>query len=471
MVALVLVSHSEKLALGIVELARQMAPDCPFAIAAGVDDPDHPIGTDAVKIATAIEKNMTDDGLVVLVDLGSAILSAQTALDLLSPELAAKVSIAPAPLVEGTIAAAVAAAAGAPRAEVVAEACAALRAKQEALEDQQEAPHSASAPEWLSAARGETLTVVNPHGLHARPAARLVRALAPFDAEMRLEKTGKFADPRRLNEIATLQVRQGDEVTLYAAGEDANAALQAFRALAAENFAEALDAHPTPALSCADQVLLPKILRATVFRWQEADPPQIPPLRGSAALAALDRARTGCRQRLQAEQDRIARMLGKESGEIFAAHQLLLDDLAEETIARLTRGEDLPVAWRETCTAAAAAFQALESPYLRARGDDIDDLDRAFVWQLAGQSRPTPRLPDRPCFVLGDNLLPSQAAALGETAQAVCLTDGSSFGHAALLCQAAGVVVVTAMGACLASFSSGDRAVLDMERVTLTPLV
>lgn len=472
MVGLVLVSHSEKLAAGVAELIAQMAPDCPLAVAAGVDDPDHPIGTDAVKIGAAIEKTMTEDGLVILVDLGSAILSAQTALDLLAPELAAKVRIAPAPFVEGALAAAVAATTGALREQVVKDASAALRAKQEALGGVADAVPPAIAFSPLSPdAVCETLTVVDPHGLHARPAARLVAALAPLDAQMRLEKSGRFADPRRLNDIAALQVRKGDVITLYATGKEAQAALQAFRAVVAVAQSTKSPADRiTPEKPSRERVLVPELLHGTVMCWQEADVPEIPPLPGKADETALKRAVAQCRSRLQDTRTCTARRCGDKIGEIFAAHCMLLDELAEDGLSRIHSGIYLPAAWHDACSAATAGFQMLEDPYLAARSDDIDDLARAVLWQLSGQKRPQPESCDHPCFLLGDNLLPQAAARLDSAVRAVCLKQGSPFSHAALLCQAAGIVVVPAMGARLAAFSSGDRAVLDIERVTIERL-
>ena len=471
MVGLILVSHSGKLAAGVAELIVQMAPECPLAVAAGVDDPEHPIGTDAVKILAAIEETILDDGLVVLVDLGSAILSAQTALELLAPERAAKVSIAPAPFVEGAIAAAVATVAGATREQVVEAASTALFPKQEALGGvtDPEPPSATQAPLSPDAVY-ETLTVADPHGLHARPAARLVGALAPFDAEMRLEKSGRFVDPRRLSDIAALQVRQGDEITLYATGKDAEAALQAFRILAAERFTEPRDDRVTAKRASCARVLVPASLRGTVICWREADPPKMPPLRGKVAEAALERAVARVRRQVHDTQAGVAKRFGVKIGEIFAAHCLLLDELGEDAVSRIRSGIHLPAAWHDTWASAAAGFKGLEDPYLAARSDDIDDLAHAVAWELAGQARPRPAASDLPCFLLGDNLLPQAAAALGVTVRAVCLRGGSPFSHAALLCQAAGIVVVAAMGARLAAFSDGDRAVLDIERATIERL-
>lgn len=92
MVNLVIVSHSSRLGEGVGELARQMlmSDNCKIAIAAGIDDPQNPIGTDAVKVMEAIESVADADHVLVMMDMGSALLSAETALELLAPEIAAK---------------------------------------------------------------------------------------------------------------------------------------------------------------------------------------------------------------------------------------------------------------------------------------------------------------------------------------------------------------------------------------------
>jgi dihydroxyacetone kinase phosphotransfer subunit len=135
MVGIVIVSHSEKLAIGVQELATQMVhgsmwADAPrFAIAAGIDDVENPLGTDAMQIYQAIELVYSDEGVVVLMDLGSAVLSAELALEFLPEEQRAKVRLCDAPLVEGAIAAVVQAANGANIEQVIAEARGALAAK------------------------------------------------------------------------------------------------------------------------------------------------------------------------------------------------------------------------------------------------------------------------------------------------------------------------------------------------------
>ncbi|MGY1748450.1 MULTISPECIES: dihydroxyacetone kinase phosphoryl donor subunit DhaM [unclassified Modestobacter] len=129
-VGLVVVSHSRPLAEAAVTLARQMltAQDVPIEVAAGLDDGG--LGTDAVAISEALTAADRGDGVVVLMDLGSAVLSAETALELVDDELRERVVLSPGPLVEGLVGAAVVAAGGGAREAVAAEAARGLAPKQ-----------------------------------------------------------------------------------------------------------------------------------------------------------------------------------------------------------------------------------------------------------------------------------------------------------------------------------------------------
>ncbi|EIS3741590.1 HPr family phosphocarrier protein [Aeromonas hydrophila] len=238
MIGIVVVSHSAMLAAGLKALADQLGSPAKLLLAAGVDDPDHPIGTDAIAVMSAIEDADDGSGVLVLMDLGSALLSAETALELLPPQLSARVRLCPAPLVEGTLAAVVAAGSGLTLDEVAAEALGALGPKQAMLPGKAEPQDVEAAPApddgWLRC----EVVVDNPHGLHVRPAARLVAALKPFAAELRLQKEDKEANPRSLTRLTMLNVRQGDRLILLACGEDAEAALACFQQLAAERFGD-----------------------------------------------------------------------------------------------------------------------------------------------------------------------------------------------------------------------------------------
>ena len=116
MVGVLIVSHSKKAAEGIYELAVQMAGKDHREVAVGGME-DGSIGTDAIRIKEGIEQANGGDGVVLLADLGSGILSSQMAIDLLEEDI--PVQIADAPILEGAISAAVQAAIGGNLKEVI----------------------------------------------------------------------------------------------------------------------------------------------------------------------------------------------------------------------------------------------------------------------------------------------------------------------------------------------------------------
>lgn len=101
MVGIVIVSHSEKLAEGVVEVSRMMAEDVPIAAAGGMED--GTLGTSYDKIKSAVESLYSEDGVVILADMGSAVMTAEIVLEDINLE---NVKILNCPLVEGAILAA-----------------------------------------------------------------------------------------------------------------------------------------------------------------------------------------------------------------------------------------------------------------------------------------------------------------------------------------------------------------------------
>ncbi|MBF6137517.1 phosphoenolpyruvate--protein phosphotransferase [Nocardia otitidiscaviarum] len=326
MTGIVVVSHSRALARSAVALAAEMLHDSPvrIEIAAGLDE--HTLGTDATAVAAAITAADSGAGVLILMDLGSAILSAELALDLLDGPH--RVRLCAAPLVEGLVAAAVSAAGGADLDEVADEAEHALDGKRSQLGASEPAtgyaatseherpptgavegagadvsgsvdPHPVdeaaaadSSPDAADRAAAEAsvtagrdpaavsataererarvaamvdrhtasgvrpaggggaaaadavravFVVTNEHGLHARPAARLVAAVSGRDAGVRVRNlsTGSpSVSGRSLSRIAALGVRAGHEVEITASGPDAQAAVDAVVDLAARHFDE-----------------------------------------------------------------------------------------------------------------------------------------------------------------------------------------------------------------------------------------
>lgn len=119
MVGIVVVSHSEKLAQSVVELAHCMAKTAKIVAAGGKDDGD--FGTSYDKIDTAINQVYSDDGVVLICDLGSSVLTSKNILEDKLDE-GKKIVFADCSIVEGAIAASVAASCGLPLETVVSQA-------------------------------------------------------------------------------------------------------------------------------------------------------------------------------------------------------------------------------------------------------------------------------------------------------------------------------------------------------------
>lgn len=232
-VGLVVVSHSRPLGQAAAELGREVLSggQVRVEVAAGLDDGS--LGTDATAVLAALERADSGDGVVVLMDLGSAVLSAELALELLDEPARARVVLSPAPLVEGLVAACVAAAGGADRASVAAEARAGLAGKQAHLGDEGPGPGAPQAPAEDGTVTGRVV-VTAPHGLHARPAAQLVQAAHAAAAlvEVRNATTGSgWVAADSMAQVVVLDVLHGHELEVRASGPDARAAVDALVAL------------------------------------------------------------------------------------------------------------------------------------------------------------------------------------------------------------------------------------------------
>ncbi|WP_108719605.1 dihydroxyacetone kinase phosphoryl donor subunit DhaM [Miniimonas sp. S16] len=224
---LVLVSHSALLAAGVVELAAQMAPDVVLRPAGGTDDARLGTSFDVVERAVAAELDAGCDGVVILADIGSARMTAESVVEALEDS---RVVLAGGAFVEGAVAAAVAAQTGGSVRDVVAAAAAATRQVQDELDPEQprgvtcsDASHDRAAVPTASGAVSRRVRVTNPQGLHARPAATLAQLAASFDAEVTIDGV----DAGSLLSLMGLGLTQGLEVTLAATGPEAHEAIDA----------------------------------------------------------------------------------------------------------------------------------------------------------------------------------------------------------------------------------------------------
>ncbi len=230
-VALVLVSHSRALAEGAAELAGQMAPEVLLVPAGG--DGAGGLGTSFEGVEAAIDR-ATSGGreAVILTDLGSAVLTTESVLDLAEPDVVARVRIADAPFVEGAVAAAVAANGGDDLAGVLAAAEHAATTFSASTADASGTLDAGAA--GSTAALTAQVTLRNPLGLHARPAAQLARLAASFDAALTVDGVNAAS----VLELMKLGATQGRVLSLVATGPQGRVALDAVVAAVEEGFGE-----------------------------------------------------------------------------------------------------------------------------------------------------------------------------------------------------------------------------------------
>ena len=352
MVGIVLVSHSAALAQGAVELARQMGGDeLRLEAAGGLED--GTIGTDVERVRAAIERAMTEDGVLVLMDLGSALMSAEMAVELLGSD--GQVELSEAPFVEGAVAAAVAARGGASLDAVRGEARRAIEMK--AAQLGVELPAGPSAQEDATAAGSQVrIPVLNEIGLHARPAALVAELASRFDANLQLRKPDGAGpvSARSLTGLMTLVARRGDELVATASGPQADEALAALAQLARDGFGEGIaigvplpHQDPEPVVDVA----LVEPEAGALLRGIAASPGiamgparrlgerlEAPPDRATDDVVAecrrLDSARETARSAIVRDRDQVARRAGAAEAAIFTAHLALLDDEALVRVAR-----------------------------------------------------------------------------------------------------------------------------------------
>jgi phosphocarrier protein FPr len=466
-VGLVVVSHSRALARAAVALAQEMlhGKQIRIAIAAGLDDTT--FGTDAVQIVDAIAAADQGAGVVVLMDLGSAVLSAELALELLDDEVRERVVLCPAPLVEGLVVAAVAAAGGADKDGVAAEAAGALAGK---------VGHLGAAPTTTAAdaERGSDdlagrFVVTNPHGLHARPAARLVQEVRRRDARARIRNRrteSEWVDAESLSKIATLGVRSGDEVEVRVSGSQAAESLDHILSLAARNFDESPgEAAPPPRPTVRQGPIGAGaglgIGPAHSARSGAITIPDTPADEPAVEWRRVGRAIASVRRTISELRKRTARDVGEAEAAIFDAHQLLLDDAAllDSVRSRIDGGMAAASAWSAAVQELAAEFAAVPDPYLRARADDVravgDQVLRAMLG--GGEHSPGPT-----GVVIAPDLTPAEAAELDPSrVAAVLLAFGSPHAHNVILLRAKGIPVIVGAGPTVLSIPDGAIVAVD----------
>jgi phosphocarrier protein FPr len=482
MVGLVFVSHSRALAEALINLVRQVsANEVAIALAAGVGDDRTEFGTDAIELMEAIQAVDSPDGVLVLMDLGSAVLSAEMALDLLPPEVSARVRLCPAPMIEGAIAAAVQAGLGSDLDTVCSEARSALLPKIEQIGG--EAPQAAPAPEsGLLETKGVQvrLVVKNLHGLHARPAARFVKAAGSFDADLRVQNLTNGKGPvsaKSLNAVATLGAVRGHEILIQANGPQAEQAIQSLTEMVEAGFGEMEEEELLPVTGPPREAAPKGVLVAIpisegvalgpLYRYEAPLPPIDEHLveDSAAEWKRMDQAIAQTREEIRQRRRQLTASLGEEQAAIFDAHELILQDpdLIERVRSEITNQRmNASMAWDRAIRAVAADFRALDDPYLKQRAVDVMDVGHQVLFALAGDEVKAKVELSEPVVLFAHELTPTETSQLDMSKILGILTvGGGPTSHSAILARALGIPALSGVTTALEDLEPGTLIGLD----------
>ncbi|MFN3776491.1 phosphoenolpyruvate--protein phosphotransferase [Sphingomonas parapaucimobilis] len=323
---------------------------------------------------------------------------------------------------------------------------------------------------------GETLieetVVALSHGLHARPAARLVEAVRRHDARVTLYHGDRHASALSAVGLLGLGLGHGTTVRIEASGAQAAAAL-------AEVITFLNDATPeeTP-VDVPEPVrgegpglggvpAAPGLAVGPIHRLARAAIP-VETLAGTEEEertrlnGALDTVREGLAQ---------AAAAGGARGGVMAAHGAMLADptLTDAALAAIGRGLSAGVAWQEAITEQVAVLLSSGDRRIAERADDLRDLERHVLAALAGLPIEGPSVP-KGAILVAEDLLPSQVAALDAAVVAgIALVKGGPTSHAAILAAGMGLPMAVAFGEPLAALEDGRVIVLDADRGLIDP--
>lgn len=314
-----------------------------------------------------------------------------------------------------------------------------------------------------------------PHGIHARPAARIAAMVRDYVGQVRLSVGASHANGASSAELLALGARHGDELHIRAIGDEPRrfviALSQLLDELAAAEAARGEGAAsgqavPLASASVPGQIAgiraAPGLAIGPVWRADAADA-AVAESGGDAAAeqSVLEQALAALRTSLTS---RAARENGA-AREILEAHLSLTDDPALHADARaaISAGKSAAFAWRSASRAMEGRFTASDVARLRERAVDLRDVERQLLALIFGDSARAAPAP-MGAILIAQDVAPSTLinAAPGQFA-GIALGGGGATSHAAILAAAKGLPMLVALGEAVSSIADGTRVILDAQ--------
>ncbi|WP_338419143.1 phosphoenolpyruvate--protein phosphotransferase [Kribbella rubisoli] len=280
--------------------------------------------------------------------------------------------------------------------------------------------------------------VGNEHGLHARPAARLVGLVNGFDAVVTLTDldTGRGpVDAGSLSMVATLNAQQGHRVRVGASGPQASEVLAAIEKLAAAGFGDepTVQAAPTAGGSGLDVAIGPAVLVGSGVDLSGY-------VAGDNELGRLDDALEAAGEQLRELRDTTP-----EHGDIFVAHLALLEDRKVLTAVEhaVSGGSSAPTAWQDVYDDLATTFEGLDDAYQRERAQDVRAVRDRVLRILVGATEESPA----DGILVVPELDAATAATLDATRIAgIAVRAAGTTGHGVIVARSRGIPLITGIG-------------------------
>jgi phosphocarrier protein FPr/phosphocarrier protein len=330
-----------------------------------------------------------------------------------------------------------------------------------------------------SAQTGEAISLPNPSGLHARPAAVLAAEAKKFKSDIRLLSGTAEANAKSVVALMGLATKQGDVIHVKASGPDAAEAIRQLSALLAAGCGEqpgeapaAPAAAPARAIAASADELVGvsaspglAVGRIAHFRREAiavVEQGENPARERSKLDSALHEART----QIELLKSQLA---DAAKAQILEAHQELLEDpdLIDLAIAGLGQGKSAGFAWRAAFTQYAKQLESLDNALLRERGNDIRDVGRRVLALLAGIKQAQIVVAEN-SILIAEELTPSDTASLDpKRVLGFCTTTGGATSHVAILARSLGIPAICGIDDAALTLAEGTPVVLDGSRGVL----
>jgi phosphoenolpyruvate-protein phosphotransferase len=331
----------------------------------------------------------------------------------------------------------------------------------------------APVPEAGEAVFSKPVTLANPNGLHARPAAVFAQAAKSFSASIYLHKQQASANAKSLVAIMALQTGHGDVVQVSAAGPDDEAAIKTLAELLISGCGEAVAASAQVEAKATEASSL-TVLRGVCasagsafgqvvqIAEQHLDVNE----RGATPQVERDHLSRGLAEALLALQQLRDNAIGSAQADIFKAHQELLEDpgLLEAADVLINEGKSAGFAWRAATESAATLFKSLGNALLAERAADLADVGQRVLKLILGVQDQAMELPEG-AILIAEQLTPSQTAGL-DTRKVLgfATVGGGATSHVAILARASGLPAICGLPVQVLGLANGTQVLLNADK-------